>query len=86
MNQQYKFIIAAASFLIPVFVIMAQQVFLFIGRLAWNWLLPKLKRTSKLRYNFIKLSVKYQAQDVIYIMTGILLTWIISIVIFVLVS
>lgn len=81
MSQQTKFIIAAVAFLIPVVVYVLQWVFFMLGKLVFNFVFPKLKRSSKLRYKLIEFIQSSGGPDLVYILIGISVSYIIIVLI-----
>jgi hypothetical protein len=82
MSVQTKFIIAAMAFLIPVFTILLQRVFYFVGKYVWVFLLPKLRRTSKLRYYFIEIKHTSGGEYLVYVQTGIVILYMVFVLVF----
>lgn len=82
MSQQTKFIIAAIAFLIPVGVYILQWVFYNVGKLFWNFLFPKLRRNSKLRYKFIEFNSRMGGNELAFTLTGIIILYFMAVLVY----
>ena len=67
---QFNIIIVSFVVLITTFTFTLNWIFLVLGKKFWNYYLPKLPRTSKLRFKIIE-EIRNGQEEMLYVLTSI---------------